>query len=186
MNKSHIRTYTKAMNEAAQFNRNGLEIELSIGCAVMLECGNARRLARETLLTIYNNAGYQCTQPGTLDWRKVNRHVTASIALFDFIGANDVQNCVEGKPVTEWVEAIRPMIAALKVKSVNEVLLACDKVRAPKKPAAQHEGQRVDVGHLHLIIPHNATKDDLIAMATKLMQMAMQDAPVEQPEALEA
>jgi hypothetical protein len=189
MNKSHLRAYTKALVESAMNRQTALEIELAVGFAVMLECADARRLARETMLTIYNGAGWQCSKPGTLDWRSVNRRITAAIALYDFVGTADVQKLAEGKKAAELVDAFRPMIAALKVKSVNEVLLACDKVRAPRKPSSEHSGVRIDAGHLHFTIPPNATRDDLIAMAAKLMTMAQElfDRPTAaQPENAEA
>jgi hypothetical protein len=173
MNKTHIRAYSKVMSEVAALSGNALELELSVGLAVLYETAPSKRLGRETLVTIYHNAGYQCDNPGALDWRRVNRRITASIALFDFIGMEQITAMADGHKAADLVEAFRPVVRDLKVKSVNEVLLACEKIRPPRKPTAQPEGQRVDVGHLHLIIPHNATKDELIAMATKLMQMAM-------------
>lgn len=190
MNKTHIRAYTKALVESTMHKQTALEIELAVGMAVMHECAPSKRLGRETLLTIYNGAGWQCEKPGTLDWRSVNRRITAVVALFDFMGA-DVAQLAKGHKTTELVEALRPAVAALKVKSVNEVLLACDKVRPPRKPTEHHEGVRVDAGHLHLIIPASCTREDLIAMATKLMTMAAATDPsatgvIVEPEAVEA
>lgn len=191
MNKTHIRAYTKALVEAAMHKQSALEIELSVGMAVMYECAPSKRLGRETLLTIYNGAGWQCEKPGTLDWRAVNRRITATIALYDKFMAQDVAALADTHKAADLVNALRPAVAALKVKSVNEVLLACDKVRAPRKPGEHHDGIRVDAGHLHLIIPQSCTREDLIAMATKLMQMAAATDPqatavTVEPEAVEA
>jgi hypothetical protein len=145
----------------------------------MHECAPSKRLGRETLLTIYNGAGWQCDKPGAIDWRAVNRRITASLALYDFMEkTGDVTSIAEGHKGADLVDAFRPAIAALKVKSINEVLLATDRVRPPRKnaPAAPVEGQRIDVGHLHLIIPKDATRDELIALATQLMTMAATEA----------
>lgn len=182
MNKTHIRAYTKALVESAMNRQTALEIELAVGFAVLWECEAARRLARETLVTIYNNAGWSCKEPGALDWRAVNRRITASIALYDFMGA-DIAELANGHKAAELVDAFRPAIAALKVKSVNEVLLACDKVRGPRKASAPAEGQRLDAGKLHLIVPVSATREDMLALATKLMELAM--TKFEQPAAAE-
>ena len=76
MNKTHIRAYTKALVESSMHRQTALEIELAVGFAVLWECGDARRLARETLVTIYNGAGWKCDQPGALDWRAVNRRIS--------------------------------------------------------------------------------------------------------------
>lgn len=188
MNKTHIRAYTKAMIESSLHRQTALEIELAVGLAVMHECEPSRRLGRETLLTIYNGAGWQCGEPGALDWRAVNRRITASIALYDVHMSGDVAQLAETSKTIDLVNALRPMVAALKVKSVNEVLLACEKVRAPRKP--QHvEGTRIDAGHIHITIPTSATRDDLIALATRLMQMATERFEVPataEPESVEA
>jgi hypothetical protein len=174
MNKTHIRAYTKALVESVTHRQVALEIELAVGLAVMYECEPSRRLGRETLLTIYNGAGYACSKPGALDWRAVNRRITASIALYDFCEkTGDVSALAQTAKVAELVEALRPMVAALKVKSINEVLLACDKVRAPRKAMPPQEGHRIEAGHLHLTIPQNATREDMLALATKLMELAM-------------
>ena len=171
MNKSHIRAYTKALQESIMHRQSALEVELAVGFAVIWECDNVRRLARETLITIYNAAGWQCTAPGAIDWRAVNRRISASLALYDFFGV-DIATLAEGKKAQDLVDSFRPAIAAMKVKSVNEVLLACEKVRAPRKPGTPQPGVRVDAGHMHVIVPPSATPEDLLAMSKKLMDMA--------------
>src|ERR1700756_5849424 len=89
MNKTILKAYTAAIVEAAMSRQAALEIELAVGFAVVLDCGpKAKRLARETLLTIYNGAGSKCSVPGDLDWKAINRRISASIALFDFVGAD--------------------------------------------------------------------------------------------------
>jgi len=190
MNKTHIRAYTKALVEAAMHKQTALEIELSVGLAVMYDSEPSRRLGRETLLTIYNGAGWQCSKPGTLDWRAVNRRITAAIALYDTHMNGDVAELAQTVKAADLVSALRPAVAALKVKSVNEVLLACDKVRAPRKGGSSHgEGQRLEAGHLHLTIPASATREDMLALATQLMELAMskfEQPEVAQPESQEA
>lgn len=189
MNKTHIRAYTKALAESALHRSTALEIELAVGLAVMHETLPSKRLGREMLITIYNGAGFQCGAPGALDWRTVNRRITATIALYDAYMAKDVAELAEKHKAGDLVEALRPMIKALKVKSVNEVLLACDKVRPPRKATGHVEGVRVDAGHLHLVVPPSATREDLIALATKLMTMAterFEQPAVAEPDSIEA
>jgi hypothetical protein len=188
MNKSHLKAYSTAINEAALSRTKALEIELAVGFAVIIECDNAKRLARETLLTIYAQAGSKCSKPGDLDWKAINRRISAAVALFDFIGMEDL-NTWKGeltKP-SDVVEAFRPHISALKLKSVNEVLLACDKIRAPRKPSEPH-GTKLSTKHLHITVPKNATSDELLAMASQLMAMANSMTPttVEVQETAEA
>jgi hypothetical protein len=171
MNKTHLRAYKNAIVEAALSRSVALEIELAVGFAVILECDGLKRLARETLLAIYADAGSQCTRPGDVDWKAINRRISAAIALYEFIGQADIAKWGEGTKLRDQVEAFRPHIAALKLKSVNEVLLACDKIRAPRK-APEPRGVRIETKHVHLSIPPNATADELMDIAGKLMDMA--------------
>lgn len=180
MNKTHIRAYTKALQEARSHRQAALEIELSVGMAVMFECAPSKRLGRETLITIYHATGWQCEKPGALDWRAVNRRISAVIALYDFLQKNDeVTSQIDGRKTTDAVEALRPMVAALKLTSVNEVLIATDRQRPPKKAPGHVEGLRIDAGHIHVTIPKSATREDLIALATQLMTMAASEAFVQ-------
>ncbi len=178
MNKTHLKAYTNAIVEAALSRSVALEIELAVGFAVILECDNAKRLARETLLTVYNAAGSKCTAPGDLDWKAVNRRISAAVALFDFVGMPDITAWAEGKTKRELVEAFRPHIGALKLKSVNEVLLACDKIRAPRK-ASEVTGKTFNTRHLHITIPAAATRDELLELAMQLMTLAHDMQPSE-------
>jgi hypothetical protein len=185
MNKSHLKAYSTAIVEAALSRSKALEIELAVGFAVIIECDEAMRLARETLLTIYAQAGSKCTKPGDIDWKAINRRITASIELFKFIGREDLDKWADGvsKPA-EMVAAFRPHIGALKLRSVNEVLLACDKIRPPRKPS-EPSGTKLSTKHLHLTVPKTATSDELLALAAQLMAMAQtlsQAAPVEVEE----
>jgi hypothetical protein len=171
MNKTHLKAYSNAIIEAALSRSAALEIELAVGFAVILECDNMKRLARETLLTVYGAAGSKCAKPGDLDWKAINRRISAAVALFDFIGMDDIAAWGEGKSKRELVDAFRPHIGALKLKSVNEVLLACDKIRPPRK-APETSGVRLATAHLHIAIPKDVDRNELIELATKLMAMA--------------
>jgi hypothetical protein len=171
MNKTHLKAYTNAIVEAALSRSVALEIELAVGFAVILECENRKRLSRETMLTIYNAAGSKCERPGDLDWKAVNRRISAATALFDFIGIADITAWANGLTKRELVDAFRPHISALKLKSVNEVLLACDKIRAPRKPSEQ-VGKVVKTAHLHITVPVTATRDEIMELVTQLMVIA--------------
>lgn len=184
MNKTHIRAYTKVLQEARSHRQAALEIELSVGMAVMYECAPSKRLGRETLITIYHATGWQCDKPGSIDWRAVNRRISAVIALYDFLQKNDeVTTQIGPLKTTEAVEALRPMVAALKLTSVNEVLIATDRQRPPKR-TGHVEGVRIDAGHIHVTIPKSATREDLIALATQLMTMAASEAFVQPAQAV--
>ena len=182
MNKTHLKAYSNAIVEAALSRSTALEIELAVGFAAILECDNMKRLARETLLTIYGAAGSKCAKPGDMDWKSINRRISAASALFDFVGTDDINEWAQGLTKRELVDAFRPHIKALKLNSVNEVLLACDKIRPPRKVTP---GRKIGTQHLHLVIPPSATREELIELATQLMTMAhelFERPPAAQPE----
>lgn len=185
MNKTILKVYTAAIHEAAMSRQAALEIELAVGFAVILDCGpKAKRLARETLLTIYHGAGSQCSQPGDLDWKAINRRITASIALFEFVGVDTVREWAGEATKADLIAALRKHIQPLKLKSVNEVLLACDKIKAPRSSKSRDVANvpgtaEIATEHVRVVVPPTATREELIDLATRLMMMAQ--ARFEQP-----
>lgn len=173
MQKSHIKAYASAIQSAALSRTVALQYELAVGFAVQLET-TSKRLARATLQEIYAQAGYQCDKPGALDWKSVNRRITASLAFFDFIGREDVEAWANGQRPKELVETIVRKLEPHKVKTVNEVLLICDKVKKPVPRAPQQpvRGKHIDTPHLHIVIPKKATRQELMEAATQMLALA--------------
>lgn len=179
MNKAQMKVFSSAIANAALSRKTALQLELAVGFAVHLECGQAKRLTRATLCEVYSAAGYKAHKPGDMDWKAINRRITAALALFDFVGAEDVVKWTEGKRRMELIEAIVEKLAGYKIKSVNEVLEICGKIgpKAPRGERPEPEGTRhIDTRHIHVSVPPNATASELMEVALAMMDLAKQAA----------
>lgn len=179
MNKAHRKAYASAIATAALSRSAALQCELAVAFAVQLEVGESKRLARATLVEIYAQAGYQCSDPKSIDWLSVGRRITAGLALFDFMGRTEVEGWVKDAKPSEMINAIADKLKPLKLKTVNEVLLTCEKVKPPKKramstttPAEAPGTLHVESQHLRISIPPDTTSDELLQVAAKLIALA--------------
>lgn len=173
MNRANLKAFSQEIKNAGLHRETAFRIELAVGFAVHMESNNAR-LSRAVLCEIYANAGYKASKPGDFDWRKVNRHITASLALYDFIGADDIAKWAEGKTRKDLVEAIVAQLQPYKVKTVNEVLDICGKlgVRAKARKPEIVGTHHVDTKHVHVTIPPTATRTELMELALAIMKIA--------------
>lgn len=179
MNRTNMKAFSSAIANAALSRRSALQLELAVGFAVHIECGQAKRLTRALLCEIYSGAGYKANAPGDLDWKSINRRITAALALFDFLGAADIAKWIEGKTKTDLLNAIVVKLEPMKLKSINEVLEVCGKVgaRAPRTERPEPEGtHHVDTENIHVTVPPEATADELMEVAMAIMDLAKQAA----------
>lgn len=180
LNRTHIKAYSVAITNAALSHAAALQIELAVGFAVQLEIGPSKRLARATLVEIYAAAGYTCSEPKDIDWKRINRRIAASLALFDFMSREEVETWTDGKTKGPLIDAIVDKLKPLKLKTVNEVLVSCGKLK-PQATRQERPGTvRVETSHLHFSIPPDVTRDELMTAIAKLMAV-MQSMPFTQP-----
>jgi hypothetical protein len=173
MNRANLKAFSQEIKNAGLHHETAFRIELAVGFAVHLESHNGR-VTRAVMCEIYANAGYKSTKPGDRDWRKINRHITATLALFDFIGSEDVVKWAEGKTKKDLVDAIVKALEPFKVRSVNEILEICGKLgvraRTPQQePAGTHH---VETKHVKVTIPPTATRTELMELALAIMKLA--------------
>jgi hypothetical protein len=175
MNRANLKAFSQEIKNAGLHRETAFRIELAVGFAVHMDSHNAR-LSRAVLCEIYAMSGYKSSKPGDLDWRKVNRHITAALALYDFLGAEEIAGWATdaGKSRKDLVEALVKKLEPYKVKTVNEVLDICGKIsnraRGPRMdPIGTH---RVDTKHVHVTIPPTATRTELMELALAIMKLA--------------
>lgn len=173
MNRSNIKAYVTALNSAVLNRRTALQTELAVGFAVILESGPSRRLARAQIIEVYAGAGYKCREPSDLDYKTINRRISASFALFDFMGEKDIREWTKDLSRGPLISAIVEKLVPLKLTTINEVLQIC----LTEKPAgASTRGRRpgihIDTQHLHLVVPPTTTREELLEAAAKLMHLA--------------
>lgn len=189
MNKSHLKAYVSAINGALVSRRHALQCELAVGFAVMLETNINKRLARETMIDIYATVGYECKTPTDRDWLSINRRLRACFALFEFIGAPEVQQWAGVLTKGPLLDAIVAKLEPLKLSTVNEVLTVCEKVKPQRSraiAAAREEAPDdviVESPHLRFVIPKDVTRMELMEACARLMAIAasLPSIPFEQP-----
>lgn len=185
MNRTNLKVCRTAINKALADHASGLRMELAVAFAVILDSGKARRLARAVLCECYAAAGLQCSQPGDRDWRSINRRIGAALALFDFIGLDEITKWANGKQRTELLDALAAQLAPLKLRTVSEILEVCGKIK-PRSRSGGASGksqetpgtQHVDTTNVHVVIPPATTRAELMEVALALMKLAEQ-IPVE-------
>lgn len=178
MNKTIIKAYANIIHAAAMNRRAALQTELSVGFAVLLDSYPSKRLAKAQLQKIYNDAGCKCSGPTDTNWKSVNRRIAASVALFDFMGHEEVRGWAGDLIKAPLIEALVKKIEPLKLNTVNEVLLVCKGSKAgggERAPGAGRKpGQRIESAHLKFSVPPAATPEELLEVAGKLMTMAQE------------
>jgi len=179
MNRSNLKAFTTALSNAALSRKTALQYEVAVTFAVHLDSKQAKRVSRAVMCEIFAEVGYKSSQPGDLDWKSVNRRITAAFALFEFLGPEEVEKWVEGKSRMEIINAIVAKLEPLKIKSTNEILEICGKVgkqaRRERGERPEPEGTRhVKTRNLDIVIPPTATRADLIEASLSLMRMAEQ------------
>lgn len=182
MNRSNLKVFSQAIVNASLSRKTALQLEIAVAFAVHLDCNQAKRLTRAALCEIYSGAGYKASNPGDLDWRAINRRITASFALFEFLGSEDVAQWALGKAKMELINALVAKIEPLQLKTTNEILEICGKVgiRTPKGARPEPAGtQHIDTDHIHIVIPPSATRAEMIDAALHLMKLAEQAAAAE-------
>lgn len=176
MNRTNMKAFSSAIATAALSRRSALQLELAVGFAVHIECGQARRLSRALLCEIYSGAGYKASAPGDLDWKSINRRITAALELFTFLGPQEVLGWIEGKTKNaDVLQAIVAKLEPMKLKSINEVLDVCGKIgaRGPRGERPEPEGtHHVDTENIHVTVPPQASADELMEVAMAIMELA--------------
>lgn len=179
MNRSNVKAYVTAISGAALNRRTALQTELAVGFAVILEAGASRRLARAQLCEIYASAGYKCREPADLDWKTINRRISAAFALYDFLGESDIKGWAgdlsKGPLIRAFVERLTP----LKLTTINEVIQVCASAKGESKQRGRRPGIHIDTQHLHLVVPPGTSREELLETAAKLMQLAQEMVPEE-------
>jgi hypothetical protein len=187
MNRSNLKAFTTAIANAGLSRKAALQYEVAVTFAVHLDSKGAKRLTRAVMCEIYAECGYKSSAPNDRDWREINRRITAGIALFDFMSQGEsIADWVEGKARMEIVNAIVARLEPLDLRSTNQILEICDKVRtrAPKLPTPEPAGtHHIDLEHLKIVIPPAATRAELISAAIEMMRLAEERAKVEVQEA---
>ena len=176
MNKTHLRTYANHIRSALLTHREALKYELAVMFAVTLECDGNKRLSREAIYQVYNSTGsYKCAAPSERDWKAVGRRITGGLALYDFLGAEQIAEWTQGERHGQIIQALLPHIEALKLGTINEVLTVCEKVKPPRSASVRNAppgSHVVNTEHCHIVIPPTVSAAEVMTIINNLMEYA--------------
>lgn len=192
-------TCVRALNMAALNRKTSFQIELAVGLAVFLSHGSTDKEARIMLSAAYSAAGYECTHVTGIDYKTVNRRMNATAKLFERLGGS-VLAWAGKHDEDQLLSSICLGLEPYEFFGVQDVLRFCapervlpSRPRMEVKPApdaiapppttgqdgiremfrrASDQGQRVEVGHLAVVIPQEATRMELMELARRLLEIA--------------
>lgn len=191
-----IDTCIRTLYGAAMNRRTAFQTELAVGLAVFLAHGSTDKPARAMLCGAYNAAGYDCVASTGMDYKTVNRRINATACLFEKL---PVVLWAGKHKEDKLIVSLFNGLAPYEFFTVQDVMRFCsperylptrqpisitpdpDALTAPGSGQqtindmfrrAEDRGRRVESGHLHFVIPEDATRDELVALATKLLEIA--------------
>lgn len=170
---------------AAVNRRAAFLIEMAVGMAVYAQHTRVDKTSRAELYGLYGAVGYDCVAADGADYRTVHRRITAAGHLFEHTGAAAIETWCAGHSGADAVRAIVAQIAHLDVATVNGVLAMAGRPVTPRalpgpteepggtpRRRAEDRGERIDVGHAHVVLDEGVTREDLIDLAAQLIELA--------------
>jgi hypothetical protein len=174
------KSYVTALKSAALQRRSALHLELAVGLSLYLDKGGTKR----ALTLVYAKAGYVCESPEDADYKTVNRRVNVSHWLFEHLSREKVAEWGAGAKPAARVKAICVKVAELGLDSIDAVKTFVGKspevTKEPAAPAGGHHRRMEDkpgiqyirLEHIEVLVAQEATKDELLAAAAQLTELA--------------
>lgn len=169
------------LGAAAVNRRAAFLVEMAVGMAVYAQHGRTGKVPRAELYGLYGAVGYDCVAADGTDYRTVHRRIAAAGHLFQHTGADTIETWCAGRTGADAVRAIVAQIEHLDIATVNGVLAMVGRpVRpAPTEPdgkpprrRAEDRGERLDVGHAHVVLEEGVTRDEIMDLAAQLIELA--------------
>lgn len=197
-----VETCAAALNIAAMNRKSAFQTELAVGLAVFLVNGDAGKVSKSALCEAYAAAGYQCLRPVDIDYKTINRRINATADLYGKVNVkawaaklteNDLLRAIyiglepyELSTVADVQRYCNPPKKAGKktpTKPHMEVLAGPvgtgntgqTKIVSMFQRAAEEVrkgADHIETAHLAIMIPQDATRDELIELAGKLIALA--------------
>jgi len=192
-------TCIKALGVATMNRKLAFQLELSVGLAMFLVGGGATRSTRSKLNETYAAAGYRCATIADPDYKTVNRRINATAMLYE---KSPVAVWVGEHNEEDMLRAVMLGIEPYELFTVVDVQRYCNPPQpAPATPTAAHpeiltgpapatgqqqvismfkraaaqvaKGARhIETEHLALMIPDDTPREELIEMASKLLELS--------------
>lgn len=201
MSTLSMSTCVEMINAAAMSKIAAFQIELSVGLAVFQNYGLVDRTSKNTLCDIYQSSGYQCVRPHDSDYKTVNRRINATAELFVKFGPSNIAKWVKSADEKAYILAISEGIQQYDLYSPADVYRFCRPAKEPATlvqvsphqtilagPTTGHDkvvqlfrraadlaakgANHIETENLALVIPKTATRDELVEMAMRILELA--------------
>lgn len=130
-------TYVASLTSSIMSYKHATLLEAATGLAIMCERNAADRHARRMLVSVYAAAGYDCADSSTGgEYKSVMRKVAIISELFNFIGAEKVQEWVGGNSEGAAIAAIVKGLEPFGIRSMDGILSLVGKPRMPRAISA--------------------------------------------------
>lgn len=115
-------TYVAALTNSLVSNKYALQLEMATCLAVFMETGNVGRDAKQVLMGVYADAGYDCLHHTGADYKTVSRRINVSALLFTHIGRVSIENMCDGAVEMMVINSIVGGLEPLNLKTIDGIL----------------------------------------------------------------
>lgn len=178
-------TCVDLMTQALMSRREALRTEVSVALGVFYEAGRTSNEAKEILYQVYCRIGYDCIPWDRPDYKTINRRINNAALLFDKIGYDKLKNWIGKSTEYELIGKVREQIVELGIESMDSLLSYCGKT-SRKLPGlvvgddgfvsdqkdSSADRFRIDTPRIHWVAPKEATPQDLMEFAARIMAVA--------------
>lgn len=176
-------TCVDLMTQAMMSRREALRTEVSVALGVFYEAGRTSNEAKEVLYQVYCRVGYDCIPSDRPDYKTINRRINNAALLFDKLGYDTLKKLVGKSTEYDLIGKIREKVLELGIESMDSLLTYCGKPSrrigevvgdgfvSDQKPEVA-EGFRIDTPRIHWVAPKEATPQDLMEFAARVMAVA--------------
>jgi len=202
-------TCTTALNAAAINHKAAIQLELAVGLAVFHMYKGTNKDARKMLVQAYALAGWQCQKFADPDYKTVNRRINATASLYEKVPVakwvghlqemDIIQAICEGlepyqlytvQDVLRYAAPHRVRDQKLAVAPAHDVLSGpaisnhtgqeriLQQFRRASDLAAEG-AQTVATEHISVVIPKDASREEMVALAYQLLALAQKDSAKE-------
>lgn len=175
-------TCVTALNKSMILGRKALQTELAICLAIFAGAGSTNREVRSLLTDLYCKAGYEASDTKSRHYKAVNRKVSAAASLYENIGGLAILHWVGNAQEDEVIDAVMRGLEAYQFESMDDVLQftgrpsnrnhAGGRPKEKVKELIDQPLMKFNAGKIHVEVPRDASSQELIKMAGKLLRVA--------------
>jgi hypothetical protein len=174
-----IESAVSAMRDCVLSRRKSLFREMAIGLAVLAGEGLADKNAKKILISVYAEAGNDCTERSGADYSLVHNRVAAVACMFGSIGLEKIMQMIGKKRGETAIIALSNHVESMGCFSISAIQDLCGTRSELEKENDRHEvlspvGQEIHfkTAHMKLDIPPETTVDEVELMVKKLIRLA--------------